>query len=127
MLERGGNELPVQDLLQSGIGPDLPGRLLLHGHRPGPRGPVRVDQQVARDPEQPWPDRPVIGAQLGQVAPGPDEGFLHDVVCARPVRAEPLDVTVQGFGMVRVQLADDGIGVAGELASGRIYDGGHVY
>jgi len=42
-------------------------------------------------------------------------------------RAELLDVTVEGFGVLRVQLADDGIGVAGELASRGIYDRGHVY
>jgi hypothetical protein len=101
--------------------------MLLYGHRPGSRGPVGVDQQVVCDPEQPWPDRPVIGAQLRQVAPCPDEGFLHDVFCARPVRAEPLDVTVQGFGMVRVQLADDGIGIAVRPASVSICNISHVY
>ena len=113
MLERIGNELPVQDLLEAGVGPGLPW-LPRHRHRPGLRGPVRVDQQVACDPEQPGPDRPVIGAQLGQVAPRPDEGFLHDVIRARPVRAELLYVTVQSLGVVRVQLADDGIGVAAQ-------------
>jgi len=94
--ECGGKELPVQNLVQAGIGPRLPGRLHRHDPRPCPRGSVRVRQQVARDPEQPWPDHPVIGSQLGQVTPGPDEGFLHDVIRAGPVRAEPLDVAVQG-------------------------------
>jgi len=58
-------------------------------------------------------DWPVVAAQLRQVTPGPDECFLHDVIGARPVRAEPLDVAVQGPGVIRVQLAERGIGVAG--------------
>jgi hypothetical protein len=51
------------------------------------------------------------------VTPGPDEGFLHDVIRAGPVRAEPLDVAVQGRGVVRIRLADRGVGVAGLLAT----------
>jgi len=89
------------------------GALVGSVERPGLRGAVRVDQQVARDPEQPGPDRPVVGAQLGQVTPCPDQDFLDDVICARPVRAEPLDVTMQGLAVLRVQLADRGIGIAG--------------
>ena len=127
MLERGGNELPVQDLLHPGIDPDLPGRLRLHGHRPGPGRPGSVDQQVARDPEQPRPDRPVIGAQLGQVTPGPEEGFLHDVIRARRVGAELPDITLQGLGVEGVQPADDGIWVAAQPVSGNLRDSRHVY
>jgi hypothetical protein len=40
----------------------------------------------------------------------PDEGFLHDVVRARAVGAEPLDVDVQGLRVAAIQLADRGIG-----------------
>jgi hypothetical protein len=47
------------------------------------------------------------------VTPRPDQGFLDDVISARPVRAELLDVTVQGLGVLRVQLADRGIRIAG--------------
>jgi len=91
------------------------------------RGAVRVDQQVTRDPEQPGPDGPVIGTQLGQVMPCPDEGFLHDVIRARPVRAELIDVAVQGLGVVRVQLADRGIGVAAQPVRDNICDSSHIY
>src|SRR6185437_9889736 len=127
VLERGGNELPVQDLLHTRIGPDLAGRLPRHGYRPGPRRPVRVDHQVARDPVQPGPDRAVISAQPGQVTPGTDEGLLHDVFRARRVRAELLDVAAQGPGIERVQLADDGIGVAVQAVSRDISDSEHIY
>ena len=61
------------------------------------------------------------------MTPGPDEGFLHDVIRARPVRAELLDVAVQGLGVVRVQLADRGIGVAGQLAAGSLCVSSHIY
>jgi hypothetical protein len=114
VLERGGNELPVQDLLHPESIPISPG------------GPVSSISRL-RDPEQPRLDRPVIGAQLGQVTPGPEEGFLHDVIRARPVRAELLDVTVQGLGVERVQLADRGIGIAGQLADGRLCVSSHIY
>src|SRR5690348_10867892 len=129
MPERGGNKLPVQDLLHTRIGPDLAGRLRLpwHGYRPGPRRPVRVDHQVARDPVQPGPDRAVIGAQLGQVTPGADEGLLHDVFRTRWVRAELLDVAAQGLGIERVQLADDRVGVAVQAVSRDISDRRHIY
>jgi hypothetical protein len=80
-----------------------------------------------RDPEQPRPDRPVIGTQLRQVTPGPDEGLLHDVVRARPVRTELLDITVQSLGIARVQLADDGIGVAAQPVLKSIRVSSHVY
>jgi hypothetical protein len=73
------------------------------------------------------PDGPVVGAHLGQVTPGPDEGFLDYVIRARPVRAELLDVTMQGLGVVRVQLADRGIGVAGQLAAGSLFVSSHIY
>ena len=87
----------------------------------------RVGQQVARDPEQPWPDRLVIAAQLGQMPPGPDEGFLDDVIGARLIWTEPPDVAVQGLGMLGVQLADRGIGVAGEIAAGSVPDSKYIY
>jgi hypothetical protein len=61
------------------------------------------------------------------VPPRPDEGFLHDVVRACPVRAELLDVTVQGLGVLRVQLADRGIGVAAQPVSGSICANIHIY
>ena len=77
------------------------------------------------------PEGPVIGAEPRQVTPGPDEGFLHDVICARPVRAEALDVAVQGLGTKTVQPADPGVGVAEQLAPGSIRDGRmngrHIY
>ena len=76
---------------------------------------------------EPGSDGPVIGAQLGQVMPCPDEGFLHDVIRARPVRAELIDVAVQGLGVVRVQLADRGIGVAGQVAAGSVCVSSHNY
>ena len=126
MLERGGNELPVQDLLHPGIDPDLPGRLRLHDHRPAPGGPVPSISRL-RDPEQPRPDRPVIGAQLGQVTPSPEEGFLHDVIRARRVGAELPDITLQGLGVEGVQPADDGIWVAAQPVSGNLRDSRHVY
>ena len=116
-MEGGGNEFPVQDLIQPRIVAGILGPLRIHGHRPCPCGPVGIGQQVARDPEQPGPDRAVIGAQLRQVTPGPDEGFLHDVIRARPVGTEPLDVDVQGPGVMGIELADRGIGVAGQLAA----------
>ena len=47
----------------------------------------------------PWSNRPVIGRQLRQVTPGSDERFLHDVIRARPVRAEPSDIAMQGLGV----------------------------
>jgi hypothetical protein len=61
------------------------------------------------------------------VAPGPDEGFLHDVIRAGPVRAEPLDVAAQGRGVLCMQLADRGVGVAGQLAAGSIDVYSHIY
>ena len=65
-------------------------------------------------------DGSVIAAQLGQVPPGPDEGFLDDVIGARRIWTEPPDVAVQGLGMLGGQLADRGIGVAGEIAAGSV-------
>ena len=61
--------------------------------------------------------------------PGPDERFLHDVIGARPVRTETFDVTVQGLGVVGVQLADRGIGIGigGQLAAGSSRDSRHAY
>src|ERR1700759_2380123 len=109
------------------MGPGIVSGQRLDRHRPGPRSPGGVDQQVACDPEQPGPDWPLIGPQLGQVTPGPDEGLLHDVVGARPVRAESLDVTVQGPGVLGVQVAEGGIGVAGELIAGSLRDSWHTY
>jgi hypothetical protein len=61
------------------------------------------------------------------VTPGPDEGFLDDVIRDRRVGAELLDVTMQGLGVVRVQLADRGIGVAGQLAAGSFCVSRHIY
>jgi hypothetical protein len=136
VLEGGGNEFAVQYLVQPRIGPGIlrprlvPGLLgprRWHGQWPCLCGPVGVGQQVARDPEQPWPDGPVIGAQLRQVTPGPDEGFLHDVISARPVWAKPLDVAMQGAGVMKVQLADRGISVAGWLAARNVRGSRHVY
>jgi hypothetical protein len=72
---------------------------------------VSVDEQVARDPEQPWFDGPVVSVQLRQQTPGPDEGFLHDVIRGRAVRAEPLHIIMQSHGMASVELADRGVGV----------------
>ena len=74
----------------------------------------------------PGPDGPVIGTQLGQVMPCPDEGFLHDVIRARPVRAELIDVAVQGLGVVRVQLAVRGIRVVAERVWARLLGGPEV-
>jgi len=68
-------------------------------------------------------DRPLVGGQLRQVPPGPDERFLHDVIGARQGRTEPFDVTVQGLGVMGVQLAYRGIGIAGQLATGSSRDG----
>ena len=81
----------------------------------------------ARDPKQPWPDGPVIGAQLRQVTPGPDERLLHDVIRGRAVGAEPHHITMQGHGMASVELADRRIGVTWELAGGLVRDSRHVY
>ena len=53
--------------------------------------------------------------------------FLDDVVGTRPVKAEPYDVGVQGLAVTRVQQADRGIGVGGELAAGHVRDGRHTY
>jgi hypothetical protein len=38
-----------------------------------------------------------------------------------------LDVAVEGLGVMGVQLADRGIGVAGSLAAGSIRDSMHAY
>jgi hypothetical protein len=95
--------------------------------RPAEPPRQRWPYRGSRDPEQPGPDCPVPGAQLGQVAPRPDEGFLHDVIRARLVRAEVLDIAVQGLGVVRVQLADRGIGVAGQLAAGSLRVSSRIY
>jgi hypothetical protein len=59
--------------------------------------------------------------------PGPDEGFLDDVIGARLIWTEPPDVAVQGLGMLGVQLADRGIGVAGEIAAGSVPDSKYIY
>jgi hypothetical protein len=59
--------------------------------------------------------------------PCPDQDFLDDVIRTRPVRAEPLDVAVQGSGVVRVELADRGIGIAGQLAAGSLRVSSHIY
>jgi hypothetical protein len=61
------------------------------------------------------------------VTPGPDEGFLHDVIRGRAVRAEPLHMSVQSCGMASVELADRGVGVTRELAAGLICDSRHLY
>jgi hypothetical protein len=99
----------------------------LHGDRPGARGALGVDQQVARDPEQPRPDWPVIGTQLRQVAPGADEGLLHDVLGARPVWAEPCDAAVQRVAVTSVELTGRFVGVAGQRTAGGITDSSHDY
>jgi len=48
-------------------------------------------------------------------------------VRARPVGTEWLDVTMQDAGVVRVELADLGIGVAAQLLRGIICDSSHIY
>ena len=127
--ERGGNELPVQDLVQPGVIPGILGRLRRDHHRPRPGGPVSVDQQVPGDPEQPWADRPVVGDQLRQVTPGADEGFLDDVIRGRRVMAEALGVAAQGIGVMEVEISDRRIGVGArwQPAAGGTRCGGHVY
>jgi len=125
--QRVGDELPVKDLIQARVDPGNVGRLRRCGDRPCPRGPVGVRQQIAGDAEQPGPDRPVVGGELRQVPPGPDQGLLHDVVGARPVGAEPLDITVQGLGVTGVQLAYRGVGVGGQLPAGSSRDSRHGY
>ena len=64
-------------------------------------------------PAPPGTDRSLIGGQLRQVTPGPDEGFLHDVIRADLVCGEPQDVTAQGQRVTRAQLAEHGVAVAG--------------
>jgi hypothetical protein len=59
--------------------------------------------------------------------PGPDEGFLHDVVGAGPVGTESFDVPAQGQGMMGVQLADRSVGVASQFAAGRFGRVEHIY
>jgi hypothetical protein len=61
------------------------------------------------------------------VTPGPDEGFLHDVIRRRAVGAEPLHIAMQSHGMASVELADRGVGVTWELAAGLVRDSRHVY
>src|SRR5947208_2670226 len=89
--------------------------------------PAATAATAACGTDAPGPDGPVVGAQLGQVMPCPDEGFLYDVIRARPVRAELIDVAVQGLGVVRVQLADRGIRVVAERVWASICDSSHVY
>jgi hypothetical protein len=45
------------------------------------------------------------------VTPGPDEGFLHDVIRTCRVWAKPLDVKVQRLRVAAIQLANRGVGV----------------
>jgi hypothetical protein len=102
------------------------GGLGVHGDGANTGGAVGFGQQVARDPQQPWPDRLVMAGSLRQVRPGPDDDLLHDVIGARPVGAEPLNVVGQGDGVTRVQLADGG-GLANRLPKRRLLNVMHIY
>jgi hypothetical protein len=127
VLEGVAEELLVEDLAQPGIVRRVLGRRCRNCYRPGAGGPVGVGQQVTRDPEQPRPDRPGVCGELRQVPPRANKGLLNDVIGADLVRAEPLDVAMQGLGVVGVELADRGVGVAGQVAVGGIGVRSHIY
>ncbi len=81
-------------------------------------GAPLVDDDVARDREQPRAHRGRRAVEHGAVPPGPQQRLLYDVLGARPVVADQTKAEApQRSGVLVVQLSHERRLVAGHLAS----------
>ena len=89
LLQGAFQQPPVQHLIKRGIFVSRLGQrstLQRDAHRPGPSSAFGVGGEISGDVKKPRPNRPVVLAQLGKMAPGTDERLLHDVLAAAESR-----------------------------------------
>ena len=73
------------------------------GRGTGGRPPLLVDHQVAGHREEPGPQRAGAGIEAVELAPGPQEGLLDDVLGPAAIAQRPLRVGEQGGAVLGVE------------------------